>query len=196
MQFNVLITGVGGEGALLTSVVVARAANIQGYEVRGTQLHGLAQRGGSIPTHVRFGHVHAPIIGRGEADLLLALEPLEAARYCYFASRKRTRFLIDDFEVMPAYAKSIGQKYPSMDKLKKMISPFAKDITVVKASHITAKELGNPVFGNVMCLGIAVGKGMLPLKQKSLIKSIKKTVPRGSIKENIKAFKMGLEWDG
>jgi len=193
MKFNTIVTGVGGEGALLTSVIMARAANFEGYEIRGTQLHGLAQRGGSIPTHIRFGHVYSPITGRGEADLILALEPLEAARYSYFASRSRTNFIIDNFPVMPAYARSIGQKYPSMDNLMAMIRPFAKQVIVADASNQTAKKLGNPVFGNVMCLGIAISKGMLPLKKVSVLQSIKDSVPRG-LKENIRAFRMGLEY--
>ena len=196
MIFNALLTGVGGEGVLLTSVVLSRAANIEGYEVRGTQIHGLAQRGGSIPTHVRFGKgLSAPITARGEADLLLALEPLESARYCYFASKERTNFIIDDYKLMPAYARSIGKKYPSMDSIRKMIEPFAKSITIVPASTMTARELGSPVFGNIMCLAIAIKKGILPLKQSSIMEAMKQTVPRG-LKQNKKAFRMGLDWDG
>jgi len=195
-EFNALLTGVGGEGVLLTSVVISRAANIEGHEVRGTQLHGLAQRGGSIPTHVRFGrHVRSPVIRRGDADLLMALEPLESARYAYFASKGKTNIVIDDYQVMPAYAKSVGQKYPSMDRIAGMLKPFAKSMTIIPASNITSKELGNPVFGNMMCVGAAISMGFLPLKKGSIEKAIRQTVPRG-MKENLKAFRMGLDYRG
>jgi indolepyruvate ferredoxin oxidoreductase beta subunit len=192
--FNALLTGVGGEGALLTSVIVARAANIEGHYVRGTQLHGLAQRGGSIPIHIRFGQsVRSPIIARGEADMLLGLEPMEAARFCYFASKKNTSFIIDNYQIMPLLARMQGRQYPSINSIRKMVEPFAKKIIVVDASNITAKKLGNPVFGNVMCLGIAVSQGILPLRKSSVLDAMKATVPRG-MKQNTEAFRMGLEW--
>jgi len=191
--FNALLTGVGGEGALLTSVIVARAANIEGHYVRGTQLHGLAQRGGSIPIHVRFGQsVRSPIIARGEADMLLGLEPMEAARFCYFASKQNTSFIIDNYQIMPLMAKLEGRRYPSISSIRKMVEPFAKNIIIADASTIAAKELGNPVFGNVMCLGIAVSRGILPLKKSSVLEAMKATVPRG-IDKNVKAFRMGLD---
>jgi len=193
--FNALLTGVGGEGALLTSVIVARAANLEGKYVRGTQLHGLAQRGGSIPIHIRFGKdVRSPIIARGEADMLLGLEPMEAARFCYFASKQKTQFIIDNYPIMPLMAKLENRKYPSINIIRKLVEPFAKRIIVADASTRTAKELGNPVFGNVMCLGIALSQGMLPLKKSSVMQAMKATVPRG-IDKNVKAFRMGLEWE-
>jgi indolepyruvate ferredoxin oxidoreductase beta subunit len=197
MKFNALLTGVGGEGVLLTSVVLARAANSEGYKVRGTQLHGLAQRGGSIPTHVRFGSsdVRSPLVPRGGADLLLGLEPMEAARFCYFASKQRTNFIVDNYPVMPALARLQGKKYASMARIKRTIAPFAKRVIVVDASATTSKELGNPVCGNVMCMGVAISQGILPLKEESVMASIKKTVPRG-LDKNKKAFQMGLEWEG
>ncbi len=97
MRVNVLLTGVGGEGVLVTSVIIARAASFDGYYVRGTQFHGLAQRGGSIPTHVRFGKerdVRSPFIPRAHADLILGLEPIEAARACYFAGKTGQTLLL------------------------------------------------------------------------------------------------------
>ncbi len=192
--FNAFLTGVGGEGALLTSVIVARAANIEGYYVRGTQLHGLAQRGGSIPIHIRFGRdVRSPIIARGEADMLLGLEPMEAARFCYFASKANTSFIVDTYPIMPLVPKLEGKKYPSTDSIRKMIGPFSKRTIMADASNTCAKKFGNPVFGNTMCLGIAVGSGILPLKKSSVLSALKQTVPRGMDK-NVKAFRMGLEY--
>jgi len=192
--FNALLTGVGGEGALLTSVIVARAANLDGYYVRGTQLHGLAQRGGSIPIHIRFGKdVRSPIIARGEADMLIGLEPMEAARFCYFASKKKTSFIVDNYPILPLMAKLKGKPYPSISSIRKMIEPFSKRTIITDASNIATKKLGNPVFGNVMCLGIAVGQGILPISKSCVIEAMKATVPRG-IKQNTEAFRMGLEW--
>jgi len=196
MKYNALLAGVGGEGVLLASVVLSRAAAIEGYEVRGTQLHGLAQRGGSIPAHVRFGHgIYSPLIARGEADMLLGLEPMEAARYCYFASKERTSFIVDTYPVIPYLAQLRGEKYPDTESIRKMIEPFAKKVIMIDASNICARGLGNPVYGNIMCLGVAFASAMLPLRQSSLTEAIKQTVPRG-IEQNMKAFRLGLDWKG
>ena len=194
MSYNVLFTGVGGEGVLVTSVIIARAANIEGNYVRGTQLHGLAQRGGSIPTHVRFGsHVHSPTIPRGQADLIFGLEPLEAARECFYASKGRTCFVVDTYPVKPVYANLLGHAYPSNEKIRKMIEPFAKSVIMVDASNICKERFGDPIYGNTMALGVALSAGALPLKKDSVMKALRVTVPRGS-EINIAAFKLGLDW--
>ncbi len=193
MKFNMLMIGVGGEGILLTSVIVARAAGFEGHDVRGTQIHGLAQRGGSIPIHLRFGKgVYSPLIPRGSADTILALEPVEAARFCYFASKDRTSFLIDDYPLVPGLVKASGETYPEIDYIKRIIEPYAKDILVADASNVCVKKFNNALYGNIMTLGIAVSSGMLPLKEQSLIKALETTVPR-NLKENIEAFRMGIE---
>ncbi len=194
MTYNVLLTGVGGEGVLVTSVIVARAALLDGHEVRGTQLHGLAQRGGSIPTHVRFGRrAHSPLIPRAQADLILGLEPIEAARVCYFAGKNRTSFIVDTYPIRPSSCNITGETYPSNESVKRMLEPFAKKMVFVDASNICREKFGNPIYGNVMAIGVALSAGMLPIKKQSLIKAIKSTVPRG-LEKNMAAFKMGLEF--
>jgi indolepyruvate ferredoxin oxidoreductase beta subunit len=196
MTCNVLIAGVGGEGVLFSSVIIARAANFEGHEVRGTQLHGLAQRGGAIPTHIRFGKkVHSPLIPRAQADLILALEPLEAARFCYFAGKGRTNFIVDTYPVKPVYANLFDQPYPTYEKIKQMIDPFAKKYVFVDASNVCEQKLGDPVDGNMMMLGVAIANGMLPLKKESIIEAIKRTAPKGP-DEDIAAFRMGLDYKG
>ncbi len=192
-----LLTGVGGEGVLFTSVLVARAANLEGYEVRGTQLHGLAQRGGQIPTHVRFGkrgeHVFSPTIPRAEADLILGLEPVEAARSCYFAEKKRTCFVVDTYPIVPVYTRLLKESYPSLEDIKGIIAGFAKRAVFVDASNICSERLGDPVYGNTMALGVAVSRGLLPLKEKSLAGAIRQTAGRHA-ERDLQAFRMGLEF--
>jgi len=196
MTYNILLTGVGGEGVLVTSVIVARAASLDGNEVRGTQFHGLAQRGGSIPTHVRFGkkgEVHSPFISRGRADLILGLEPIEAARACIFADKSRTGFVVDNYPLKPISVNMGNETYPSIKKIKNMIQPFAKRLVLTESSNLCKEKLGNPIFGNVMAIGVAFGQGLLPISKASIIKAIKNTVPRG-LEQNMQAFKWGLEY--
>jgi len=193
MTFNVLLTGVGGEGVLVTSVILARAASYEGYTVSGTQLHGLAQRGGSIPTHVRFGKdSYSPIIPRAEADLILGLEPVETARSCYFASKQRTNFVVDTYPLVSVYTNIHNQKYPTNEAIRKMIEPFAKKIVMTDSSNICDEKLGSPIYGNVMAIGVALANGFLPLSKKSVLEAIKNSVRRG-YKQNMEAFRMGLE---
>lgn len=197
MIHNILLTGVGGEGVLMTSVIVARAANIEGYEVRGTQFHGLAQRGGSIPTQIRFGKkVYSPMIPRGQADLILGLEPIEAARSCLYATKQKTGFVVDTYPVKPVYLNLLGHTYPSNDEIEKMIEPFSKKTIFVDASNICEKKFGNPIYGNMMAIGVALSSGMLPLSKKSVLGAIKSTVPGKTIKENLTAFDMGIGYKG
>lgn len=193
MTFNVLLTGVGGEGVLVTSVILARAAVIEGYKTSGTQLHGLAQRGGSIPTHLRFGkEAHSPLIPRCQADLILGLEPVEAARACYFASKQRTNFVVDTYPLVPVYTSIHNEKYPSNESIRKMIGPFAKKVVMTDSSHICEKKFGNPIYGNVMAIGVAMANGFLPLSKKSVMEAIKSSVRRG-YKQNKEAFAVGME---
>jgi indolepyruvate ferredoxin oxidoreductase beta subunit len=194
MVYNILLTGVGGEGILMTSTILTRAASIEGHAVRGTQFHGLAQRGGSIPTTIRFGrNVYSPTIPRGQADLIFGLEPIEAARFCFYASKERTSFVIDTYPLKPVYANLLNQPYPTMKQIESMIKPFAKKTILVDASNICHEKLGNPVYGNVMAIGVAVSAGLLSLKPSSIIESLKISVPRG-IEQNVKAFRMGMEY--
>lgn len=193
MTFNVLLTGVGGEGVLITSVILARAAAYEGYATSGTQLHGLAQRGGSIPTHVRFGRdAYSPIIPRCEADLILGLEPVEAARSCYFAGKKRTNFVVDTYPLVSVYSNMHNQRYPSSEEVRKMIEPFAKKVIMTDSSNICEEKLGSPIYGNVMAIGVALANGFLPLSKKSILEAIKNSVRRG-YKQNMEAFRMGME---
>jgi indolepyruvate ferredoxin oxidoreductase beta subunit len=193
--FNVLVMGVGGEGSQSIGIVIARAAQIASLEVKGIQLHGLAQRGGSVPAHVRFGKkVFSPTIPRGEADLVIALEPAEALRAAYFSSKKRANFLVDDFPIIPIYVRLNRQKYPTNAQIEKTLKPFAKKILVKKASGICEENLGNYIYGNSLLLGIALAKKWLPLPKKAVVEALRKTFPK-DLENNLKALEMGLKPD-
>lgn len=194
MRHSTFLTGVGGEGVITASVILARAANVSGHRVCGMQIHGLAQRGGSIPVHVRLGDAHSPTIPRAEADLVIALEPSEALRACYFADRRKTGFVIDTYPMASVYTRLNGQKYPSFAEIERMVAPFSRKTIMVDASNICARELGNPVYGNVMALGVCVAHGLVPIKEEAFTKTLEKYFPKGA-KNNLKAFEMGLHYE-
>lgn len=195
MKFDIMLTGVGGEGVLTTQVMIARAANIEGYFVRGVQLHGLAQRGGTIPTFVRIGseeEISSPGIMQANADLVLAFEPLEAVRAIYYARKEKTIFVVNDYPIIPLYAHLLRIPYLSMNQIVERLEPFSKKIYVFDASKLGKENLGAAVFGNTVLLGAAAGAGVLPLKEDNLRQGIKVTSPR-EIENNVKAFELGLE---
>jgi len=195
MKFDLMLTGVGGEGVLTTGVIIARAANIEGYYVRGVQLHGLAQRGGTIPTFVRFGdekEISSPGIMQANSDLILSFEPLEAVRATFYARKEKTTFIINNHPYIPIYANLNKIPYPDLKKILEKVKPFAKNIHVFDTNNIAKKEFGDVIFGNTILLGIAVGKGLIPLKEESLREAIKITVPKG-IEKNLESFELGLK---
>jgi len=190
MKFDILLTGVGGEGVLTSQVILARAANLEGHFVRGVQLHGLAQRGGSIPTMVRFGNeeeISSPAIMQADADLILAFEPLEAVRAVHYARKEKTMFVLDDEPYVPTYSHLLDKPYPGIDEIKEKIAPFAKDIHVVSARKTAKEKFGDDIFGNIILIGAAHQLGLIPLKKESLTEAIKISAPR-KLEENLKAF--------
>jgi indolepyruvate ferredoxin oxidoreductase beta subunit len=195
-EFNVVITGVGGQGVLTLGMIIAEAAIKQGYDVRTIELHGLAQRGGSIPIHVRFGEkMYSPMVLEGEADLIIALEPLEALRTTYFGSKKhKTTFIVDDYKIPPITVSALGEKYPSMEDIVSQIKPFAEKVMVLNASDIVKKETGSILTSNIFVLGYAVSKGHVPLKENFILEAIKETVPEKYFELNKKIFEMGLKY--
>ena len=192
-EFNLIVTGVGGQGALTLGTIIAEAALIQGYDVRTIELHGLSQRGGSIPIHIRFGDkMYTPLVLEGEANLIVALEPLEALRTTYFGSKKhKTVFVIDNYEIHPITVSALGERYPKIEEIVNHIKPFSEKIIVLEASKIVEKETGSILTSNIFILGYLISKGLLPLKEKFVLKSLEENVPPKYFELNKKIFELG-----
>jgi len=193
-EFNIVLTGVGGQGVLTLGMIIAEAALKQGYDVRTTELHGLAQRGGSIPFHVRFGKkMYTPLVLEGEADLIISLEPLEALRSCYYGSKQhKTIFLIDNDPVVPLSVSVLGEKYPSVEEIKNNLKDFSKKVIVLNASEIVKKETGSEIAANIYLLGYAIAKGLIPLREKFVLKAIEEVAPK-YFEANKKIFELGMK---
>jgi indolepyruvate ferredoxin oxidoreductase beta subunit len=191
-EFNIVLTGVGGQGVLTLGMIIAEAALKQGYDVRTTELHGLAQRGGSIPVHVRFGKkMYTPLILESEADLIISLEPLEALRSCYYGSKQhKTTFLIDNDPVVPLSCSVLGEKYPPIKEIEKNLKDFSKEVIILNASEIVKKATGSEIAANVYLLGYAIAKGLIPLKEKFILQAMKEVAPK-YFEANKKIFELG-----
>jgi len=187
-QFNIVLSGVGGQGLITLGKIISQAAFFQGEEVKMSELHGLSQRGGSVSVQVRFGdNIYSPLVAQAQADLVLSLERNESLRNCYFASKNKTIFLINDFSI---FSPSFGnKKLPSLQKILTDIKPFAKKIYTIKASEIARERLGIEIIAGVYMLSGAAFNGLIPIKPNNLLKAIK-TIVTKNFEVNKKAFNL------
>lgn len=182
---NILLVGVGGQGIILTSKILSNCLLNSGYDVKMSEVHGMAQRGGSVSTQVRFGtKVYSPIIGKGQADILIAFEKMEALRYLPFL-KMGGNLIVNDYEISSAPILAGYSKYPNNinDVLKE-----TADALIIKASD-KAKELGNIKTQNIVMLG-ALAKA-IDLNDLDWINAIKDNVKENYIEINLKAFEEG-----
>lgn len=190
-EFNVVAIGVGGQGVLTLGGIIAEAALKAGYDVKMSELHGLAQRGGSIPVQVRFGEkIYSSLVGVGDADLIIAMEPLEALRAGRFASPKKTVLIMNTHKVIPATATSLGKKYPELTEIKKELKKFYKKVIDVNATEIAKKETGKAVTSNIYVLGLITARDLIPIDRDIFLKTIEENVPAKYLEMNKKIFEL------
>ena len=182
---NIMIVGVGGQGTLLTSRILGGLAIAGGYDVKLSEVHGMAQRGGSVVTFVRYGdRVAEPIVEEGQADVIIAFERLEAMRYAHFL-KKGGALVVNDWRIDPMPVVIGNAKYPDgiLEELGKSHKVYA-----VKAC-VEARKLGIPRVFNLIVLGVAAQH--MDFSQEDWYSVIEKTVPPKTIEINKKAFDTG-----
>ena len=182
---NVLIAGVGGQGAVLASELMALAAMAAGHDVKQGEFHGVAQRGGSVFSHVRFGdHVYSPMAPLGSVHYLVALEKLEALRYAHFV-RPGGTMLVNDYEVAPL---RIGDARPYPSDAIEFLQSKGFVVQVVDATR-TAMELGNHKAANVLLLGALAAQLDIPIEVWD--ETLKRRIPSQLLTLNQQAFAAG-----
>ncbi len=183
---NVLLVGVGGQGIVLASQVLARLAFEAGLDVKQNEVHGLSQRGGSVTGHVRWGEqVHTPVIMEGEADFLLALEELEALRWAHFV-RPGGLIVTDRRHIAPASVTAGGEEYP--EDIPERLGEYAETLSV--AGYGIAVELGVPRAANVVLLG-AMSARVPGFGEEAWLSALKAHVPAKYLDVNLEAFSRG-----
>lgn len=182
---NIMIVGVGGQGTLLASRILGNTVLSEGYDVKVSEVHGMSQRGGSVVTYVKFGEkVFSPIIDRGEADIILAFEKLEAYRALPYL-KKGGKMLVNTQEIDPMPVITGAMKYPENieEKLSEKI-----DLTTVDALKY-AKEAGNVKAVNVVLIGLMAKNTDIPYEK--WVNTIKTSTPEKFLESNLKAFDLG-----
>ena len=182
MTKNIMIVGVGGQGTLLASRILGNTVINEGYDVKVSEVHGMSQRGGSVITYVKYGDkVYSPIVDKGEADIILAFELLEAYRALPYL-KKGGKIIVNDQKIDPMPVISGLTKYPEN------ITEKLPDATVVDALSL-AKEAGNIKAVNVVLIGVMAKSTDIPYE--NWVETIKTTVPPKFLEVNLKAFELG-----
>lgn len=189
-EFNIVLAGVGGQGTLLAAEILGTAAVKDELNVRVSEIHGMAQRGGAVVSTVRIGDaVRAPTVIDGQADVLLGFEPLETLRNLKYASRK-TLVIMNSEEIPPAGLAAKNLKYPGLEEVKQKISRFTEKIIVVDAAQL-AEEAGSSLAQNSVLVGALAAVASFPVKLESVVEALKQLVPAKHVETNVKAFQLG-----
>lgn len=188
MTKNIMIVGVGGQGTLLASKILGHLMLSEGYDVKVSEVHGMSQRGGSVVTYVRFGDkVYSPIIDKGEADIIISFEQLEAARYVEYL--KPDGWIVTSTQqIDPMPVITGAAKYPEnlIDSMKKLgVKVDALDCLTL------ANEAGSSKAVNIVLMGRISKYFDIPLEKWD--KAIEECVPAKFLELNKKAFKLGRD---
>lgn len=187
MQKNIMIVGVGGQGSLLASKILGKAAMDSGCDVKVSEVHGMSQRGGSVVTYVRFGdEVYSPVIGKGDADVILSFEVLEAARWLPYLKTDGT-IVTSTQEINPMPVITGAASYPA--SIVEDMKALGVNVRACDALAIAA-EAGNQKASNVALIGLAAD--VLGFEVSALREAIAACVPEKALDVNLKAFDLAV----
>ncbi len=188
MTKNIMIVGVGGQGTLLTSRILGGITLDAGYDVKLSEVHGMAQRGGSVVTFVRYGEqVAEPIVEEGQADVLIAFEELEALRYAHYL-KKDGVLIVNQQQIEPITVVTGAAGYP-----ENILEGLSQTHTLYQMDAMAeAKKLGNSKVFNIIILGMAAKH--MDFSEEAWLQVIEKTVPPKTVEINKKAFLTGYQY--
>jgi len=191
-EFNILITGVGGQGVILMSELLGKAAIEDGLKVRGSEVLGMAVRGGSVTSIIRIGdEVYGPLIPIGKCNALIGMEPSEALRHINYLS-KSSLVILNTAVIIP-FTVSLGQsEYPGLDQVLKRLNGITGNVVKLDAAQI-AQNAGSLLTANIAMLGALFGTEKLPIGIGTIKEAIQARFPDKTALVNIKAFELGYQ---
>lgn len=188
--YRIFLTGVGGQGTLLATMVLAEAAIHAGHHVLASEVHGMAQRGGVVESTVMIGDIKSPIISDGEADVLLGFEPVETYRAIGKCSADSV-VISNSVSVMP-HSVAIGQgSYPEVEKLFAFIRGRVKKLLTLNAQAL-AEQAGSLLSANVVMVGALARSGVLPVSREAFEETIRTKTKAAFVEANLRAFDLGF----
>ena len=192
--YNVIIAGVGGQGNVMASRLLGNMLELAGIQVTIGETFGVSQRGGSVMSHLRVsaGRTWSPQIPRGQAHLVLALEPIEGLRVLAAYGNPDVRMICNTRPLHPVGVISGAMAYPEPDEIRAWMDELTAEAWFLDATE-AAVRLGNPVFANIVLLGFAAGTGLLPLDRGGLEAVLSVSLPADKVAPNLEAFEVGRE---
>jgi indolepyruvate ferredoxin oxidoreductase beta subunit len=191
-ELEVIICGVGGQGVVLMSELLGNAAVRDGIAVKGSEVLGMAQRGGSVFSNLRLGSgIYAPLTPEGKCDVMVAVEPSEALRNIQYLS-KSSMVVLNTREVKPFTVFLGSSGYPALEEILDKLKRASERVITLDAARL-AWEAGNLQTTNVVMLGALFGTGLMPVKVETAKEVVKARVPAKAIDVNLKAFDLGYE---
>lgn len=187
MSFDLIIVGIGGQGAILLSDIIGSAAVKKGLPVRAAETHGMAQRGGSVEIHVRINCEYGSLVPLRGARVLLGLEPLEALRYARYLARDGTA-IVNVAKISPQSVIAGKAVYPPVEEIIASLRKFCREVITLDAAEL-AKRAGSAQAMNIVMLG-ALSK-FLPFSEAVLRERIAELVPEKMVEVNLRAFELG-----
>lgn len=191
-ELNLLITGVGGQGVILMSELLGKAAVTDNLRVRGSEILGMAVRGGSVTSAIRIGEdVYGPLIPMGKCHILIGMEPSEALRNIAYLS-KSSLVIINTAVTIP-FTVSVGEStYPSSNQILEKVNKASGRVIQLDAAQL-AQDAGSLLTTNIVMLGALFGTEQLPIKIATIKESIRERFPAKVAPVNLKAFDLGYE---
>ncbi|MDO5862159.1 MAG: indolepyruvate oxidoreductase subunit beta [Thermoplasmata archaeon] len=191
MKYTIQIVGVGGQGVLLASNVLGTAAMDAGHRLMMSEVHGMAQRGGSVLSTVRFGdEVYSPLEAEGGADLIMGFEPAETVRSLHLGNGS-TSILMNLDPVLPSMVAAGFEEYPDVEMLVESVRKINPNLVTIDATKL-AIEAGKAVAANAVMIGAVAAMKDFPLTKEQLRDALVKQVPEKFRELNLKAFELGF----
>lgn len=189
---RVVIAGVGGQGTLLATRLIAETAIKQGLNVRIGETYGMAQRGGPVMGHIQIGETYSPQIRPGEADALLGFELAEATRRGVTYLKQGGLAIVNCKKIPPVEVISGMRNYPEKDELVKLLKKVSSKVAVFDATSL-AEKAGDPIATNIVMLGALAASGILPFGENDITTMMKESIPARFLELNTKAFRLGTK---
>jgi indolepyruvate ferredoxin oxidoreductase beta subunit len=192
MTTRVVIAGVGGQGTLLATRLIAETAIKQKLNVRIGETYGMAQRGGPVMGHIQIGEAYSPQIRPGEADAILGFELAEATRRGVTYLKQGGLAIVNSKRIPPVEVISGMRCYPKEEELLKLLKKVSSKVAVFDAT-ILAEKAGDPIATNIVMLGALAASGILPFGENEIMAMMKESIPARFLELNLKAFRLGAE---
>jgi len=185
-NYNIILAGYGGQGVITLAEILAQAALAAGLDVKQAELHGLAQRGGSLECHLRIGEkIFSPLVGRAEADLIIGLELLETLRACYYADPERTSIIVNHKYWAPDPLKVETKKGEAIiNNLKK----FTKNLKLIEAEKLLTENNLDLFMANTLMLAIVAKANILPVSEEQILAALRAKIKPQFLTANQKIF--------